>query len=127
MQISMNSNTRTMFASVSRPSFGELQIGNLISAQIDNEHINPSLVHVRFPPLPEQRAIAAALSDVDALISGLERLIEKKRAIKQGAMQELLTGKRRLPGFSGEWEVQTDRGVVSIPEDWKLPHSASSA
>ena len=43
---------------------------------------------------------------MDALISGLDRLIEKKRAIKQGAMQELLTGKRRLPGFSGEWEVK---------------------
>ena len=54
----------------------------------------------------EQGAIATALSDVDALISGLDRLIEKKRAIKQGAMQELLTGKRRLPGFSGEWEVK---------------------
>jgi type I restriction enzyme S subunit len=48
-----------------------------------------------------------ALSDVDALISGLDRLIEKKRAIKQGAMQELLTGKRRLPGFSWEWETKT--------------------
>ena len=58
-------------------------------------------------PLPrdkvEQQAIAAALSDADALIEGLESLIAKKRAIKQGAMQELLTGRRRLPGFSGEW------------------------
>lgn len=64
-------------------------------------------LNVQCPPtLAEQRAIAAALSDVDALIGGLERLIEKKRAIKQGAMQELLTGKRRLPGFSGEWEVK---------------------
>lgn len=51
------------------------------------------------PPLPEQRAIAAALSDVDALISGLDRLIAKKRDIKQAAMQQLLTGKQRLPGF----------------------------
>jgi type I restriction enzyme, S subunit len=58
------------------------------------------------PPLPEQRAIAAALSDVDALISGLDRLIAKKRDIKQAAMQQLLTGKQRLPGFSGEWEVK---------------------
>jgi type I restriction enzyme S subunit len=52
----------------------------------------------------EQSAIAEALSDVDALISSLDELIAKKRNIKQGAMQELLTGKRRLPGFSGEWE-----------------------
>lgn len=58
------------------------------------------------PPLPEQRAIAAALSDVDALLSGLERLIAKKRDLKQAAMQQLLTGQTRLTGFSGEWEVK---------------------
>ena len=58
------------------------------------------------PPRPEQEAIATALSDVDALINSLDRLIAKKRDIKQAAMQELLTGKRRLPGFSGEWEVK---------------------
>lgn len=51
----------------------------------------------------EQAAIAKALSDVDSLISSLQKLIEKKKAIKQGAMQELLTGKKRLPGFSVEW------------------------
>ncbi len=53
----------------------------------------------------EQRAIAAALSDVDALLAALDALIAKKRLIKQGAMQELLTEKRRLPGFSEEWEI----------------------
>ena len=58
------------------------------------------------PPLPEQRAIAAALSDVDALLGGLDRLIAKKRDLKQAAMQQLLTGQTRLPGFSGEWEVK---------------------
>jgi type I restriction enzyme, S subunit len=57
-------------------------------------------------PLPEQRAIAEALSDVDALIDSLDKLIAKKRDIKQGAMQELLTGKKRLPGFNGEWKLQ---------------------
>lgn len=51
----------------------------------------------------EQRAIATALSDADAYIAALEKLITKKRAIKQGVMQELLTGKRRLPGFRGKW------------------------
>lgn len=55
--------------------------------------------------LAEQRAIAGALTDADALIDSLEQLLAKKRQIKQGAMQELLTGKRRLPGFSGEWET----------------------
>ncbi len=55
----------------------------------------------------EEIAIASSLSNVDKLISSLEKLITKKKAIKQGAMQELLTGKRRLPGFSGEWETRT--------------------
>ena len=58
------------------------------------------------PPLPEQRAIAAALSDVDALLDGLERLIAKKRDLKQATMQQLLTGQTRLPGFSGAWQVK---------------------
>ena len=53
----------------------------------------------------EEIAIASSLSNVDKLTSSLEKLITKKKAIKQGAMQELLTGKRRLPGFSGEWET----------------------
>ena len=57
-------------------------------------------------PLPEQRAIAAALSDVDGLLGGLDRLIAKKRDLKQAAMQQLLTGQTRLPGFHGEWEVK---------------------
>jgi len=59
------------------------------------------------PPLPEQQAIASALSDVDALITALEQHITKKRNIKQGAMQQLLTGKKRLQGFGGAWEVKT--------------------
>jgi type I restriction enzyme, S subunit len=61
---------------------------------------------IPLPPLPEQRAIAAALSDVDALLGGLERLITKKRDLKQAAMQQLLTGQTRLPGFDGAWEVK---------------------
>jgi type I restriction enzyme S subunit len=63
-------------------------------------------IPIKLPPLPEQCAIATALSDADAWIESLEQLIAKKRQIKQGAMQELLTGKRRLPGFSGEWVVK---------------------
>lgn len=55
------------------------------------------------PSIPEQQAIAEALSDADALIESLEKLVAKKRDIKQAAMQELLTGKRRLPGFAGAW------------------------
>lgn len=62
-----------------------------------------SAIEISLPPKSEQEAIATALSDIDALITNLEKLIAKKKAIKQGAMQELLTGKRRLPGFDGEW------------------------
>ena len=63
-------------------------------------------LQIPLPSLPEQQAIASALSDVDALITALEQLIAKKCNIKQGAMQQLLTSKKRLPGFSGEWEVK---------------------
>lgn len=63
---------------------------------------------IPFPPtLEEQQAIAEALSDVDTLIAELDALIEKKQQVKTGAMQQLLTGKRRLPEFDGEWEEKT--------------------
>ena len=64
-----------------------------------------STITFQLPPLPEQQRIAKALSDVDALISTTEKLIQKKKNIKQGAMQNLLTGKKRLPGFG---DKQTD-------------------
>jgi type I restriction enzyme S subunit len=78
-------------------------------------------MQVPVPPVTEQRAIGAALSDVDTLIAALDMLITKKRNIKTAAMQQLLTGKQRLPGFYREREVkprykQTEAGV--IPEDW---------
>ncbi len=64
-------------------------------------------VRILLPKQKEQNAIAEALSDVDALIAALDKKIEKKRLIKQGTMQELLTGKKRLKGFTEEWvEVQ---------------------
>ncbi|MCO5096939.1 MAG: restriction endonuclease subunit S [Rhodocyclaceae bacterium] len=58
------------------------------------------------PNLSEQQAIAEALSDADALVDALEQLLAKKRQIKLGAMQELLTGQKRLPGFAGEWQTK---------------------
>lgn len=61
-------------------------------------------IRIPAPPLPEQCAIAEALSDVDALIGSLDQLIAKKRDLKQAAMQQLLTGQTRLPGFQGEWK-----------------------
>jgi type I restriction enzyme S subunit len=67
-----------------------------------------------FPDIREQTAIAAALSDVDALITSLDRLIAKKRDIKQAVIQQLLTGKTRLPGFSSEWERKKLGDVFNV-------------
>ena len=73
-------------------------------------------VNIPVPPRPEQERIAEALSDVDALLSAMTTLIEKKRAIKQGAMQQLLTGKKRLAGFTGPWvEKRFDDCFEHIP------------
>jgi type I restriction enzyme S subunit len=77
-------------------------------------------------PLPdeaEQRAIATALSDVDGLLGGLDRLIAKKRDLKQAAMQQLLTGQTRLPGFHGEWEVKRLEQVAEISTGINKPLS----
>ncbi len=68
---------------------------------------NAKATKVPVPPLGEQEHIAEALSDVDGMISSLEKLIAKKKAVKQGTMQELLTGKKRLDGFTREWKEKT--------------------
>lgn len=62
----------------------------------------------------EQINIAISICDIDQLITALEKLIEKKKLIKQGVMQELLTGKRRLPGFSGDWETKRLGDLFSL-------------
>ena len=72
-----------------------------IVTRLYNNNLRNSLIPV--PPRPEQEKIAEALSDVDGLLAAMTKLIEKKRAIKQGAMQQLLTGKKRLAGFTGKW------------------------
>jgi type I restriction enzyme S subunit len=84
------------------------------------------------PTLHEQRAIAEALSDVDGLLGGLDRLIAKKRDLKQAAMQQLLTppgagqaGQTRLPGFHGEWEVKRLGDVASVSKGTQL-HSSKT-
>ena len=74
-------------------------------------------IQISLPPLPEQRAIAGALSDVDALIGSLEHLIAKKRDLKQATMQQLLTGQTRLPGFHGKWEVRSLHEVCQKIQD----------
>lgn len=77
-------------------------------------------VAIPLPSKKEQQAIAEALSDADALIESLERLIAKKRQIKQGAMQELLTGQRRLPGFSGEWKYYELGDLADPRKKWSF-------
>lgn len=84
------------------------------SAQLNFGPAHVNAVLVPLPTRPEQEAIGEALSDADAYIASLEQLIAKKRLIKQGAMQELLAGKRRLPGFSGEWKSKTFGDLFSI-------------
>lgn len=77
------------------------------------------------PTLAEQEAIAEALSDADAWIASLEHLIAKKRQIKQGAMQELLTGKRRLPGFetqSGTQQTEVGFRGIGKSSPWVIWH-----
>ena len=88
---------------------------------------------IPLPKLLEQRAIAAALSDVDALIGALDAAVAKKRAIKLAAMQQLLTGKTRLPGFDSEWRMVTlgeladiQRGASPRPIDSPIWYDAQS-
>lgn len=100
----------TLVATTALPALNGKQLGEMVLA---------------VPPLPEQRAIAAALSDVDALLGGLDRLIAKKRDLKQAAMQQLLTGQTRLPGFSGEWEVKR-LGDVCRPQKGELITEATA-
>ena len=73
-------------------------------------------LYIPLPPENEQQAIASTLSDVDALLEELDRLIAKKRNIKQATMQQLLTGQTRLPGFEGEWE---QRSLLEVAENQK--------
>lgn len=74
--------------------------------QITNKSLNS--FKVPLPPTNEERTrIASALSDVDALLATLDQVVAKKRDLKQAAMQQLLTGKTRLPGFCGEWQKKT--------------------
>lgn len=90
-------------------SKGQQELIRKNTIQTGIPHINLGILRtlpVQRPTYLEQRAIAEVLSDADALIESLEQLITKKHQIKQGAMQDLLTGKKRLPGFSGEWEVK---------------------
>lgn len=94
-----------------------LQRITAMTAKSSVDSVRMEMISEMKMPLPskmEQKAIATVLSDTDELISSLEALIAKKRRIKEGAMQELLTGKKRLAGFSGEWRVEKIRDLATI-------------
>jgi type I restriction enzyme S subunit len=74
-------------------------------------------IPVLCPPHPEQSAIATALNDADTLLDSLSQLIDKKRGLKQATMQQLLTGKTRLPGFHGKWRVRELSEVCTKIQD----------
>ncbi len=93
--------------------------------QITNGNLNSFLIPLP-PTLEEQRAIADALSDIDAQLTALDAQIAKKRDLKRGAMQELLTGQRRLPGFSGAWEVKKLGEIVSLRQTRVRPDADSN-
>lgn len=93
-------------------------------------NLNTGLINGCLIPLPptdtEQHAIAQALSDVDTLLATLDQMIAKKRDLKKAAMQQLLTGKIRLPGFSESWEVKRLGDVAYFLKGKGLPKSAIS-
>ncbi len=104
-----------------------------IIAEIENASVGSTMINLNqgtlgnlLVPLPptkaEQEAIAEALSDADALIESLDQLLAKKRQLKQGAMQELLTGKKRLPGFNGEWRMRQIGEVIDHCSSGATPY-----
>jgi type I restriction enzyme S subunit len=101
----------TVIAAIENASVGTTMV-NLNQGTLGN------LVVALPPTKAEQEAIAEALSDADALIEAVAQLIAKKRMIKQGAMQELLTGRKRLPGFRGEW-ASAPMGEIASPTSEK--------
>ena len=105
-------------------SKGQRQIQDAMAGNAITRLTLEKIKRLRFPIPPtkvEQEAIAEALSDADALIESLEQLLTKKRQIKKGAMQELLTGKNRLPGFSGEWEVKCISEIADCLDNLRVP------
>ena len=94
---------------------------NSAQKNINLETLKPLLIIK--PDNDEQQKISSTISDIEKLIHSLESLIQKKKNIKQGTMQELLTGKRRLEGFSGEWEIKQLGKIINIEKGEQLNKS----
>lgn len=85
---------------------------NTTIARLYNDNFNKTIIPL--PPIEEQRRIASALTSIDNLIDSLDKLIAKKRDIKQGAMQQLLSGKKRLKGFTDKWETLLFKDIFTF-------------
>jgi type I restriction enzyme S subunit len=95
-----------------------------MTAKSSVDSVRRDMIAEMLVPLPEkkeQTAIAAVIRDVTNLIDALDRIIEKKKKIKKGAMQELLEGKKRLPGFSGAWEAKKLGGEIDLLTGFPFP------
>ena len=111
-----------------------LSSATVISA-IENSSVGSTMINlnqgtlgglmIQAPPLPEQRAIAAALGDVDALLAKLDEFFVKKRDLKQATMQQLLTGQTRMPGFCGKWEVKRLGDITECLDNVRVPLNES--
>ena len=126
LNVSPSVSKNFIYHSLRAPKVKQQFFGGLTGSTIGN--LGLATIRGTKIPLPpsedEQCAIAEALSDVDGLLGGLDRLIAKKRDLKQAAMQQLLTGQTRLPGFHGEWEekrlgeVATLNRLNVVPASW---------
>ncbi len=98
-------------------------LNKLTAGSTINHLYQKDFVHFTFnaPPKEEQKAIAEALGDTDALITSIEKLIAKKERIKQGTMQQLLTGKKRLEGFNGAWDSFTIEDIAVNLDNLRIP------
>ena len=103
-----------------KPRLAELATGSTFRELSKHDLAN---IAITLPPLSEQRAIAAVLSDMDSLIGALDALIAKKQAVKEATMQRLLTGRTRLPGFCGEWETKRIGDILTFLNTASNPRS----
>lgn len=130
------SGLHTFFIRPHADLFAQRYLGYFINSSVYHDQLLPHIVGTKVssiskkslnetfvlrPGLPEQRRIAEALTDIDTLIANLEKLIAKKKAVKQGAMQKLLTGKKRLPGFSGEWVEKKLIELANFYDNLRVP------
>ena len=102
--------------------YGKSQVANL-QGGMAQKHLNVGAyqqVEIPLPPLPEQKKIAAILSTWDRAIEGTEKLLANSQQQKKALMQQLLTGKKRLPGFTGEWKNVLLKDIALIKKGQAL-------